>query len=229
MPKPPPLTSIQKQRLSLLEPALKSAVYAADYAQAKQFAADIQSILRATGHETRLMQSKNWLFEAALNAGELLTAEAGFRGVRAKTSKTTRVYLEATALLAVCLLRQKRIADAEPYIQEVLKSKSIKSPDKRKHFIESVVSRYQLESYISGIRDHVHGTLDPDAIDREAIDAVKTQSDEELYMQIASALPQEVIEFVFRVDRVSRKQLTMVEVLYLPSPTAIERKIEQGK
>jgi len=197
--------------------------------RAKQFAADIQSILRATGHETRLMQSKNWLFEAALNAGEVLTAEAGFRGVRAKTSKTTRVHLEATALLAVCLIRQKRLTDAEPLIEEVLRSKSIKDPNRRRHFVESVTSRYRLESYISSIRDHGHETLDSDVIDQEAIDAVKTRSDEELYLQIATALPQEVIEFVYRVDSASRKRLTMVEVLYLPSPAAMERKIEQGK
>ncbi len=229
MSRPPPLTEVQKRRLSALEPALKSAVYAADYMRAKQFAADIQSILRATGHETRLMQSKNWLFEAALNAGEVLTAEAGFRGVRAKTSKTTRVHLEATALLAVCLIRQKRLTDAEPLIEEVLGSKSIKDPNRRRHFVESVTSRYRLESYISSIRDHGHETLDSDVIDQEAIDAVKTRSDEELYLQIATALPQEVIEFVYRVDSASRKRLTMVEVLYLPSPAAMERKIEQGK
>lgn len=229
MSRPPPLTEIQKQRLSALEPALKAAVYAADYNRAKQFAADIQGILRATGHETRLMQSKNWLFEAALNAGEVLTAEAGFRGIRSKTAKTTRVHLEATALLAVCLLRQRRINDAEPLIQEVLGSKSIKDTARRQHFIESVTSRYRLESYISGIRDHGHETLDLDAIDREAIEAVKTRSDEELYLQIATALPREVIEFVYRVDKASRKQLTMVEVLYLPSPAAIERKVEQGR
>jgi len=175
------------------------------------------------------MQSKNWLFEAALNAGEVLTAEAGFRGVRAKTSKTTRVHLEATALLAVCLIRQKRLTDAEPLIEEVLGSKSIKDPNRRRHFVESVTSRYRLESYISSIRDHGHETLDSDVIDQEAIDAVKTRSDEELYLQIATALPQEVIEFVYRVDSASRKRLTMVEVLYLPSPAAMERKIEQGK
>jgi hypothetical protein len=229
MSRPPPLTEIQKQRLSALEPALKAAVYAADYTRAKQFTADIQSILRATGHETRLMQSKNWLFEAALNAGELHTAEAGFRGIRDKTTKTTRVHIEATALLAVCLLRQRRIIDAEPLIQEVLGSKSIRDPARRRHFIESVTSRYQLESYISGIRDHGHETLDPDTIEREAIYALKTRSDEELYLQIATALPREVIEFVYRVDRASRKQLTMVEVQYLPSPAVIQRKVEQGK
>jgi hypothetical protein len=229
MSRPPPLTEVQKQRLSALEPALKGAVYAADYTRAKQFAADIQGILRATGHETRLMQSKNWLFEAALNAGEVLTAEAGFRGIRAKTTKTTRVYLEASALLAVCLLRQKRLIDAEPLIQEVLGSKSIKDATRRRHFIESVTSRYRLESYISGIRDHSHEKLDPDIIDSEAIEALKTKSDEELYLQIASSLPREVIDFVYRVESASRKRLTMVEVQYLPSPAEIERKVEQGK
>lgn len=229
MPTPPALTEIQKQQLSSLEPALKTAVYAADYVGAKRLATDIQGILRATGHETRLMQSKNWLFEEALNAGEVLTAEAGFRGIRAKTTKTTRVHLEATALLAVCLLRQKRIVDAEPLIQEVLGSKSIKDATRRRQFVESVSSRYRLESYISAIRGHGHETLNSDVIDREAIDALRTKSDEELYMQIATALPIEVIEFVYRVDSASRKRLTMTEVLYLPSPAAIERKVEQGR
>ena len=92
-----------------------------------------------------------------------------------------------------------------------------------------MTSRFRLESYISGIRDHAHETLDPDAIDRDAIEAVKTRSDEELYLQIASSLPREVIELVYRVDRASRQRLTMVEVLYLPSPAAIERKVEQGR
>lgn len=229
MTRPPPLTEVQKQRLAVLEPALKDAVYAADYTRARRLAVDIQEVLRATGHETRLMQSKNWLFEAALNAGQLMTAEAGFRGVRAKTAKSTRVHLEATALLAVCMLRQKKLAEAEPLIREVLGSKSIKDMEKRRRFVESVSSRYQLESYISAIRDHAHESLDPHAVDREAIDAVRTKTDDELYAQIAASLPREVIEFVYRVDKAARQQLTMVEVLYLPSPAHIERKVEQGR
>lgn len=229
MVRPPPLTESQKTRLAALEPALKAAVYSADYKRARMFAADIQDLLRSTGHETRLMQSKNWLFEAALNAGELFTAEAGFRGVRDKTANTTRVHLEATALLAVCLLRQKKISEAEPLIQKVLQSTSIRDPAKRRHFIESVSARYQLESYISAVRDHGNETLDPHSVDSEAVEAVKTKSDEELYAALAASLPAEVIEFVYRVDRATRKQLTHVEVLYLPSPAALERKVDQGK
>lgn len=229
MPTPPPLTDSQKSRLAILEPALRSAVYSADYRRAKEFAADIQRVLRATGHETRLMRSKNWLFEAALNAGELYTAEVGFRGIRAKTATNTRVYLEATALLVVCLLRQQKIAEAEPLIAKVLEGKAIKDVNRRRHFIESVTTRYQLESYMSSVRGLGHESLNTDAIDSEAIEAVKTKTDDELYSQIAAAIPREVIEFVYRVDRAARKQLTMTEVLYLPSPVVIEQKIEQGR
>ncbi|UCV18974.1 hypothetical protein [Ferribacterium limneticum] len=229
MVKPPPLTDLQKARLGILEPGLRAAVYSADYKRAKAVAADIQSVLRSTGHETRLMRSKTWLFEAALNAGELLTAEAGFRGIRAKTAMSTKVHLEATALLVVCLLRQKKISEAEPLIEKVLKGKTIKDAARRRQFIENVTARYQLESYISAVKDCAYETLIPDAVDADAIEAVKTKTDEELYAQIASALPREVLEFVYRVDRAARKQLTMVEILYLPSPVHTQQKIEQGR
>jgi hypothetical protein len=229
MPTPPPLTEVQKNRLSVLEPALRTAVYAADYKLAKIIASDIQELLRATGHETRLMKSKNWLFEAALNANELHTAEAGFRGIRNKTSETTRVHLEATALLIVCLLRQKKFSEAEPLIAKALKSKAIKDPIRRKDFLQSVTSRFQLESYISAVRDLGTESFSAETVDAEAIEAVKTKSEEELYAQIAAALPKEVIEFVYKVDNATRKQLTVTEVRYLPSPAAIEKKVEQGK
>jgi hypothetical protein len=224
MARPPPLTQAQKTRLSALEPALKDAVYAADYKRAKTLAADIQEVLRATGHETRLMQSKNWIFEAALNAGEIFTAEAGFQGVCAKTDQYTRVHLEATALLAVCLIRQKKVSEAEPLIAKVLTSKAIKDPSKRRLFIESVSARYQLESYISAIRDHGHESLDTDLIDAEAIEAVKTKTDDELYSELATALPREVIDFVYRVDRATRQQLTMVEVRIFRHPQRFKKR-----
>lgn len=229
MAKTPPLTESQKARLRALEPALRAAVYSADYKRAKAFAADIQGLLRATGHETRLMRSKTWLFEAALNAGELLTAEAGFRGIRAKTAASTRVHLEATALLAVCLLRQQKISEAEPLIAKVLQGKSIRDVARRRHFIESVAARYQLESYISAVKDRAFETFTPEVVDAEAIEAVKNKTDEELYAQIAAALPREVLEFVYRVDRAARKQLTMTEILYLPSPAHLQQRVEQGR
>lgn len=229
MSTPPPLTEIQKRRLASLEPALREAVYSADYKLAKVLVADIQDLLRATGHETRLMRSKTWLFEAALNAGEVHTAEAGFHGIRKKTSEGTRVHLEATALLVVCLLRQRKLAEAEPLIAKVLRSKAIRDEENRRLFIESVTARFQHESFVAGIRDLAFEHLDVDSVDADAIEAVKRKTDDELYLDIATALPRGVIELVFRLDKVARQQLTMKEVRYLPSPEVLERKAEQGR
>lgn len=229
MPTPPPLTQVQKSRLADLEPALRNAVYAGDYARAKNIASDIQVLLRATGHETRLMQAKNWLFEAALNAGEYSIAEAGFRGVCKKTAENTRVHLTAKSLLVVCLLRQKKSAEAESVMAKVLEAKAIRSADKRREFIESVLGRYRMESYISEVRGWSIEEISADSVDAEAIEAVRTKSEEELYLQIAAALPKPVIEAVYRVNEAARKQLTMQHSYYLPAPVGIERNISQGK
>jgi len=81
------LTQRQKESLKELEPALQEAVRLGDYSKAKNLTKKIQELLRPTGHETRLMKAKNWLFEAAMEAGELRTAIAGLSGVRNKTNK----------------------------------------------------------------------------------------------------------------------------------------------
>lgn len=229
MPTPPPLTQLQKSRLANLEPDLRKAVYAGDYALAKGLAADIQVLLRATGHETRLMQSKNWLFEAALNAGEYSIAEAGFRGICKKTAENTRVHLTAKALLVVCLLRQKKSAEAEAVMANVLEAKAIRSTDKRREFIDCVLGRYRMESYIAEVRGWSGEELTVDIVDAEAIEAVKTKSEEELYLQIAKALPKPVIEAVYRVNESARKQLTMQHSYYLPSPVSVERNVSLGR
>ena len=120
MPKPPKLTEQQKRRLKILEPNLRNAVQNGDYDLAKQIVNEIQSLLRQSGHETRLMQSKNWLFEAAMESGNLQFAIAGLTGVQKKCNPRTRVYLEATALLAICHIRNENIDSAEPLIAKVL-------------------------------------------------------------------------------------------------------------
>ena len=227
--KPPSLTAIQKRQLAVLEPALRAAVYSENYELAKKLTTEIQLLLRETGHETRLMQSKVWLFEAALNAGELLTAEAGLIGVCNKTADSTRVHLEAKALLVVCLLRQGRVKDAECHIERVLEGKAIREQGKRRRFIESVTARFQMEGYISAARGVQYGHLNADEIDAAAIEAVKTKSEDELYVEIAAALPRSLIDAVFKIDQASRLRLSMTEVLYLPPPPQEQKSIDRGK
>lgn len=104
---PEKLTAEQRAQLATLEPRLRSAADARDYKQAKAVTLQIQNVLRPTGHDARLMKAKNQLFEVAMETGNLTTAITGFIGVRKKVSKRTRLYLEATTLLAICYLRKK--------------------------------------------------------------------------------------------------------------------------
>ncbi len=71
MKKPPPLSDAHKRRLAILEPKLRHAARIGDFEAAKVLAYEIQGILRPTGHYVRLFQSKNWLFEAALESGDM--------------------------------------------------------------------------------------------------------------------------------------------------------------
>lgn len=229
MPSPPALTEVQKRRLATLEPALREAVYAADYEGAKAIAADLQSVLRSSGHETRLMRAKVWLFEAALNAGELQVADSGLSGVCSKTAIGTRIHLEALSLRAVCKIRLGKLAEAERLIERAVDSKAIRDPAKRRKFVQSITHRFQLEAYLFAAKGQLSDNLDPQEVDAEAVQAVRTKTDDELYAELAVALPRSVIEATLRLDKATRLRLTHDELLLLPSPAALERRRDQGK
>ena len=140
MARPPKLTDIQKQRLARLEPQLKKAITRRDFSAAKRIVADIQSVLKPTGHISKLIQLKNWLFELAIEIDEFGYAERGFIGNRKLVKSNTRVYLESTALLAICYLRMNDYEKAKPLIQEVLQNeKVIKSQNTRRRFHHEII------------------------------------------------------------------------------------------
>jgi hypothetical protein len=230
MARPPKLTEEQRKSLSELEPALRRAVDFGDYAQAKRVTKQIQDLLRPTGHETRLMQSKNWLFEAALEAGEIQTAISGFVGVRAKTSRGTRVYLEASALLAICFLRAGQTDDAKPLIEYVLQDKSsISSDARRRQFRQRIITRFNEEAALAALRGTGDETLDPDEIETEAGTLVHANTIDQLLNSVGSAIPREVIIQILDIDQFSRKALPYNERKRLPSPDDFKQKEEVGR
>jgi len=183
--RPKPLTKDQKDALGRLEPALRKTVRLKDYEEAKRIALDIQKLLRPSGHETRLMQAKNWLFEAALEAGKGETAIMGFTGVRLKVSKNTRVYLEASALLAVCYLRKNRFDLAKPLMAEVLRNESlIKSPSRRREFRLNVIQRFEEEGALASFRGMFRETFSGEEVQKEAGELVQTASEDDYFERI---------------------------------------------
>jgi hypothetical protein len=227
---PPRLTKLQKERLGRLEGALRKAVVTGDYPSARNITADIQSVLRTTGHETRLMQAKSWLFEAALMAGEVDLAIQGFIGVRGKTSRRTRVYLEATALLALCYIRKGDLVKAEPLIAEVLRDdKHIKNLQRRREFHRRIIQRFDEEGALSVLVGRGREDLNPDEIHEEAVKFVQTKSEDEIFAHIGENVPREVVDFILKVDQLSRNQLLAKDIRYLPAPGDLVKKSTVGR
>jgi hypothetical protein len=233
MNRPPNLTESQKKRLKVLEPALREAVKLGNYERAKLITHDIQELLRPTGHEVRLMQAKNWLFEAALEAGKIEFAVAGFQGVRKKVASTTRLYLEATALLAVCYLRRKDVRSAEPLIEEALANlKNVSSDQQRRKLRANLIKRFEEEGMLAALGQESSFSFSESAVEqiqKDAIVIAETKSKDEIILLLGEATPPYVLDFLKKVSEESRKQLPYKEILLLPSPEIKEKNQKLGK
>src|SRR5207248_3118407 len=143
------------------------------------------------------MQAKAWLFEAAMEADDLDTAELGLIGVRKKTAKGTRINLEATALLAICYLRRDRLDLAEPLIAETLKGeKNISSQARRKRFIRAVVKRFEEEGALTSLKGFGDEKLDPSDLQNEAGNIIQTKTDDEVYAILGRSLPKKTVAYL---------------------------------
>lgn len=230
MPKPPPLTEQQRTRLRRLEPQLRAAASRGDFEQAKRISVDLQQLLRPTGHHTRLMQQKNWVYEAAMEAGQLDTAVRGFRGVRKIVAHRTRVYLEATALLAICYLRRQEIAEAEPLMSEVLQNDDvIRSERRRYQFRRRLIQRFEEETVLAALQGKDTVEFDAQAVQNDAVEVVRTKTEDQILADIGTAVPKEVIAALLRVHDFATKQLPPSERLLLPPPAKVTAKTELGR
>jgi hypothetical protein len=230
MVKPPKLTQRQRERLGYLEPELETACKSENFYKAKELVLEIQELLRPTGHEVRLLRSKNRLFECAMEAGELEFAISGFLGVRQRARQSTRLYIEATALLAISYIRQRDLAHAQPLMAEVLAAKAnIKSEERRKRFIQTTVQRFQEEGLLAGLAGVTDEVLDTRAVQERAGQLLASMSEDELFKGLGELVPEEAVHFFERVQNASRKQLTAKEVQYLPLPKDERKALPLGK
>lgn len=229
--KPPKLTEKQKERLRILEPKLKLAISERDYNTAKSLVVDLQSLLRPTGHITRLLQSKNRFYELALELNELYTATTGFEGIRKAASENTRIHLESTALLAICHLRKEDIEKAKPLIQEVLTNdKVIKSERTRTKFRNEIIERFNQETTLFSLKDKKTEYFTDDELENKIMSLMlNNRSEDDLYLSLGKTVPQHTKHLLFQVHQYSIKQLPSAERLALPSPEDKIKDKEVGK
>ncbi|PIB34490.1 hypothetical protein BFP72_03210 [Reichenbachiella sp. 5M10] len=225
------LDKVQKERIKRLEPALKQAAKRGDLQTAKSIIVDLQSIYLPKGHDAKLMMAKNRLFESAMEAGKLDFAERGLIGVRQRVNNRTRVYLEASSLLAICYLRQSDLVKAEPIIQEVLSNDQvIKSQPKREEFRKQIITRFDQEGALFAIKENFAQKLDPKEIQDEAgILIASSKSEEDLFEDIGKEVPEHAINILLRIDEFSKNLLPSAERLKLPPPKQAIQTKQVGK
>lgn len=230
MAQPPRLTESQKEALKRLEPALREASRRGEYRKARRLTAEIQGVLRPTGHETRLQRAKNWLFEAALESGELRTAISGFEGVRGKVRRSTRVYLEATVLLAIAHLRAREVAAAKPLIAEALTLEdNIKSERKREQFRVRIVKRLEAEYLLALLADKTLPPLRPELVVDEAGKLLMSGTEDDILAYLGAGMPHAEVEEARQLYEYSRKLLPPAQQRLLPSPEKKRQKRQEGR
>jgi len=230
MQKPPPLTKEQKARIAALEPQLKLCVRSADLAKAKRITIQIQELLRPTGHETMILQAKNWLYETAMESNNLTYAKMGFEGTIQKSSPRTRLNLEATSLLAICYLREQNTEKArELIIKAVENINNIKSDERRKQFHLRLLERLEEESILVGLIDKSGSPLNLEEVDKEAIKLVMSKSENQILIEMGKAIPQKSIDLLSEVRTTYTLRLSAPDRKFLPPPITEDTKEELGK
>lgn len=227
--RPPKLTDKQKQRLKVLEPQLKTAISNRDFSVAKRIVVDLQVLLKPSGHLNRLIQSKNRLYELALEVNEISTAIRGLKSNRSVINQNTRLFLEATSLLAICYLRRQELELAKPLIRQVLTNDTvIKSPRTRKAFRVEIVERFNQEVALYSLKDKEKEEFTKEDVQQQVGKILMNQNDLEIYTTLGKSVPEHTKYLLFEVHQYSSKQLPSAERLALPSPEEKIKATEVG-
>lgn len=224
-----PLSDKQKERLRILEPKLNNAIENQNFEIAKDIVLDLQTLLRPTGHLLRLIQSKNKLYELAIELSKPDFAINGLLSNEKVLNENTRIYLETISLIAICYLRTKDIASAQIYIQKVLKNHSvIKTERTRNVFHSQIISRFNEEVAIATLTSDKEVFLDEAEVEREAINIIQTLTEDEIFSQIGQRSPKATKDLIFLIHDFSTKQLPSAERLALPAPDQMIKDKEVG-
>ena len=211
-------------RLRELEGELRAAVAKGQPEAAVECAGKIQMLFAPDRKHHRLLRAKLWAFEACLDENRLQYAETGFTGIRKLAAANTRLYLEATAFLGICHLRQKRTAKAKPLIREVINSASnIRSERRRRQFHKRFIGRIEEECVLSELIGTGGATLDPREIHDKAVLLLQQNNEQELTTLIGNLVPAAGILLLREVRDYSILQLPAPERKLLPAPKVAER------
>lgn len=220
------MTKLHEYQLAALRPLeaqLRQAVAQAEPEKAVEIAGKIQALFPDDRKHHRLLRAKLWAFEACVDANRLSYAETGLIGVRKLAAPSTRLYLEASALLAVALLRQKKVADSKKIIREVIGNINNIASDRTRHqFQKRFISRIEEECILAELIDTGDGPLDASEIEAKAILLIQHNSDDEIFKLIGNSVPSQGLRLLSDVRTYSIQQLPPPDRKMLPPPEKAE-------
>lgn len=154
----------------------------------------------------------------------------GFVGVRKLSGPSTRLYLEASSLLAVCHLRSKELDQAKKLLREVIgKINNIQSDRTRHKFQRRLISRIEEECIFAELIGSGSETLDADEVQAKAIVLVQRSSDAEIFKLIGNSVPTASIALLSEIRDYSVKQLPAPDRKALPPPEKVQQPAQIGK
>lgn len=213
------LSERQLSKLRPLEEALRRAVAQAEPEAAIEAATRIQALFQPDRTHHRLLRAKLWAFEACVDANRLAYAERGLIGVRKLAGSSTRLYLEASGLLAVALLRQKKINESKKLIREVIENINNIASDRTRHqFQKRFIERIEEECILAELIGTGDGPLDTKEVEAKAIFLVQRNSDDEIYKLIGNSVPTSSLLLLNDVRTYSILQLPAPDRKLLPAP-----------
>ncbi|HEV2611436.1 MAG TPA: hypothetical protein VGU61_14295 [Noviherbaspirillum sp.] len=224
------LTEQQLATIRPLEAALQKAVQQVEPERAIEIVTKIQAEFPNDRSHHRLLRAKLWAFEANLEANRIMYAETGFIGIRKLSEPNTRLYLEASSLLAVCKLRQKRVPEAKDLITEVIsKINNIASERTRRQFQKRLIERIEEECILTELIGTGDATLDVNEVEANAIFLLQRNTDDEILKLIGDSVPAASIQLLNDVRTHSVKQLPPSDRKLLPPPEKAEEPRQIGR
>ena len=220
-------------KLAALRPLEKELIIAARTGaveRAIELATQIQGLFVDDRRHHRLLRAKLWAFEACLDSNRLQYAQSGFLGVRKLAGPSTRLYLEASSLLAICYLRNKEVNEAKEVVREVVKRiNNIKSDRTRRQFQKRLIERIEEECIFTDLMNTQGGSLDPKEIEEKAILLVQHNSDNEILKLIGNSVPSSGIALLRDVRAYSIEQIPPSDRKLLPPSEKAEEPRKIGK
>ena len=227
------LTKEQKDKLHKLEADLTLAMMSHNFSRAINAINEAHRLLKPLGQNCRLAVIKCRYCEFLINEQKEQDAILTLNGIRQILNKTTRGYLEATALLAICHLRQGEIVTAKTLMKEVLSNDSvIKSDFQRRQFQKIIIQRFDEETVLANLKvDWITEKIDAQKLVNDSGELLYKSggNEDSLHEMIGEQTPVKVKQMLYEIEVYSQKQLPHKDTLMLPSPDRFQKNRETGK